>query len=104
MEILTIVLSGLLSLVSGGGKILDSIAQGQIGSQVISIEQQAVRVDNSPSYQVVQGELQKVRIANRGIRIKPGLRIAVLDLETDRVNLNLSKLDLDSIDELRESL
>ena len=104
MEVLTIVLSGLLSLVSGGGKILDSIAQGQIASGVMSIEQQVVRVDNSPSYQVAKGELQKVRIANRGIRIKPDLRIAVLDLETDEINLNLTKLDLDSIDGLRASL
>lgn len=103
MEILTIVLSGLLSLVSSGSIVLDSLAQRQIRSQVISIEKQAVRVDNSPSYQVAGGKLQKVRIANRGITIKPDLRIAVLDLETDEVNLK-SKLNLNSIDGLRESL
>ena len=104
MEILTIVLSGLLSLVSSGGIFLDYVAANQIRSQIISLEEQAIRIDNSPNYQIAQGKLQKVRIATRGVRIKPDLRIAVLELETDRVNLNRSKLDLNSIDGLRASL
>ncbi|MGD1921307.1 MAG: hypothetical protein ACFCAD_21895 [Pleurocapsa sp.] len=55
MEVLTIVLSGLLSLVSGTGVIADSVAAGKIRSQIISVEQQRVRIDNSPSYSVAQG-------------------------------------------------
>jgi len=104
MEILTIVLSGLLSLGSSGGLILDQIAQGKLRSNLISVEKQAVRIDNQPNYQVAQGKLDRVRIASRGVRIKPGLRIALVDLETDQVALKLAKLDFDSIDGLRSSL
>ena len=104
MEVLTIVLSGLLSFVSSGGIILDSVAASRIRSQLISIEEQEIRIDNSPSYGIAQGKLQQVRIATRGARIKPDLRIAVLELETDRVHLNRSKLDFNSIDGLRASL
>lgn len=104
MEILTILLSGLLSLASGGGLVLDAITANQIRSQVVSLEEQAIRVDNSPSYQIAQGKVQKVRIATRGVIIKPDLRISVLELETDQVNLDPSKLKFKSIDGLRESL
>ena len=104
MEVLTIVLSGLLSLISGGGIVLDSVAANRIRSELISVEEQEIRVDNSPSYGIAQGKLQQVRIATRGARIKPDLRIAVLELETDRVHFNRSKLDLNSIDGLRKSL
>ena len=103
MEIIAIALSGLLSLASSGGIILDNIAKKQIGSQVISVEQQEVRIDNSPNYQLIQGKVNRVRIANRGVRIEPGLRIAVLDLETDAIILK-SQPNLSSIDELRKSL
>ncbi|BAZ43495.1 hypothetical protein NIES4102_04960 [Chondrocystis sp. NIES-4102] len=104
MEILTIVLSGLLSLVSGGGIVLDSIAKSQIRSQVISLEQQAIRVDNVPSYQIAQGKLQKVRIATRGLTIEPAFKIAVLELETDAIEFDIAKLNLSSLEGLRNSL
>lgn len=104
MEILTIVLSGLLSLASSTGIVADSVAASKINSQIISVEQQRVRIDNSPSYSVAQGKLQKVRVAARGARIQPDLRIEAFELETDRVYLNLAKLDLDSVDELRTAL
>jgi hypothetical protein len=104
MEILTIVLSGLLSLVSGGGIILDSVATSRLRSQIVSLDQQAIRVDNAPSYQIAQGKLQKVRVATRGLTVQPNLKIAVLELETDAVDINPAKFNLDSIDELRNSL
>ncbi|MCC0177617.1 DUF2993 domain-containing protein [Waterburya agarophytonicola K14] len=104
MEVLTIVLSGLLSLASSGGIIADSVAASRIRSQIISLEEQKIRIDNSPNYAVAGGKLQKVRIATRGSKIKPDLRIEALELETDRVDLNLKRLNLDSIDELRRSL
>ncbi len=104
MEILTIVLAGLLGIGSSGGIILDRIAQGTISSQVISVEQQAVRIDNQPNYDAALGKLARIRIASRGIRIKPGIRIASLDLETDPLAVKLAKIKLSNIDRLRESL
>lgn len=104
MEILTIVLSGLFSVLSGGGVILDSLINKNIREQVVRVEQQAVRVDNTPSYQILQGKLQKIRFAAQGVEIKPNLRVAVLQLETDAIDLDRSKLNLDSISGLRQSL
>jgi hypothetical protein len=104
MEILTIVLAGLLGIGSSGGIILDRLAQGKISDQVISVEQQAVRIDNQPNYDAALGKLARIRIASRGIRIKPGIRIASLDLETDPLAVKLAKIKLSNIDRLRESL
>ena len=104
MEVLTIVLSGLLSLISSTGMVADSVAASKIRSQVVSVEKQKVRIDNSPSYSVARGKLQKVRVATRGLRIQPDLRIEALELETDPIDLDISQLDLDSISQLRESL
>jgi hypothetical protein len=104
MEILTIILSGLLSIASSGGAIADSVAAQKIRSQVISVEEQKVRIDNSPNHSVAQGKLQKVRIATRGARIKPDLRIEALELETDPLDIQLAKLDINSLEQLRASL
>ena len=103
MEILTIVLSGLLSILSGGGIVVDTLAQSRIGSQIISIEERAVRIDNRPSYQLATGKLHQVRIATRGITIEPNWRIAALEIATDPLALK-KKLNLDSIDTLRSAL
>ena len=101
---MTIVLSSILSLASSGGVIADSVAANRIRSEIISIEEQKVRIDNTPNYAVARGKLQKVRIATRGVKIRPDLRIEALELETDRVDLDLSQLDIDSIEGLRASL
>jgi LmeA-like phospholipid-binding len=104
MEILTIVLAGLLGIGSSGGIVLDQIAQNKIRSQVISVEEQVVRIDNQPNYRAAQGKIARVRIAARGVRIKPGVRIAALEVETDPIAVKLSKLKVNSIKHLRESL
>lgn len=104
MEILTLALTGLLSALSSGGLVLDALAQNRLASRIISIEEQAVRIDNRPSYSLAEGKLQQVRIAARGVRIEPGLRIAAIELATDPLALKETKLNLDSIDTLRESL
>ena len=104
MEVLTLVLSGLLSVLSGGGIILDSLVSQNIRSQIVSVEQQSVRVDNAPSYQVVRGKLQKIRFATRGVQLQPNLRIAALELETEAIDLDRGRLDVDSIGKLRQAL
>lgn len=106
MEILAIVLSGLLSLVSGGGTVLNSVAASRIFSQV-DAQKRVIRIDNTPSYQISQGKVGAIRIAAQDVEIKSALKIAVLELETDPVDVdltNLRKSNLNSLDELRESL
>lgn len=87
MEFFTILLSGLLALVSPVGLIVDRIALNTIRSQFEKVDQLQVRVDNTPSYQLLQGKVERVRIAGRGLQFKQ-IRIAVMELETDPINLD----------------
>ncbi len=86
MEFFTIFLASLLALVSPVGLVIDRIALNAIRSQFAKVDQLQVRVDNAPSYQLLQGKVERVRIAGRGLVVKQ-IRIAVLELETDPINL-----------------
>jgi hypothetical protein len=92
MEWLAIILSGIFAASSPAGAILDRVAVDALRSQVASVEQLAVRIDNSPSYQLLQGKIQRVRIASRGLEPIAHFRIAVLELDTDPLTLDLEKL------------
>lgn len=92
MELITILLSGLLGALSPTGLILDSVAENAIRARFESVEQLQVRVDNAPSYQLLQGKVERVRIAGRGLSPRPGLRIAALELETDPLEFEPSSL------------
>jgi len=93
MEFFTILLSGLLGLVAPVGVVIDRTAENTIRSQFAKVGQLQVRVDNSPSYQVLQGKVQKVRIAGRSLQLKrPDVRIALFELETDAIELEQSSL------------
>ena len=83
MEWLAIILSGILAAISPAGVILDRLAADALRSQVAGVEELAVRIDNTPSYQVLQGKIQRVRLASRGLEPIPQLRLAVLELDTD---------------------
>jgi hypothetical protein len=104
MEVLTIILSGLLSVFATSGSLVDYIAQKSLQDRVKDIEEQAIRVDNSPSYQILQGKLQRVRLAARGIELESNLRIEALELETDAIALDRSKLEIDSLEDLQAAL
>lgn len=89
MELLTILLSGLLGLVSPAGFVIDRIAENAIRSQFKNVEQLQVRVDNTPNYQLLQGKVERVRIAGRGLQLKrQDIHITALELETDSISLD----------------
>ncbi len=88
MEVLTLLLSGLIALVSPVGVIVDRTAEGAIRSQFQSVEQLQVRVDNAPSYQIVQGRADRLQVAGRGLFVTKDLRLAVLELETDPIAID----------------
>ncbi len=92
MEFITILLSGLLAIVSPVGLVTDSLVEGAIRSRLDKVEQLQVRVDNTPNYQIIQGKVEQVRIAGRGLWLTPDIRIGVLELETDPINLDLQRL------------
>jgi hypothetical protein len=92
MEFLTILLSGLLALVSPIGVVTDKIIAKNLRSRLNKVEQLQVRVDNAPSYQLVQGKVERVRIAGRGLWLTPDIRIGALEIETDPLNVDLQRL------------
>ncbi|TWH51058.1 DUF2993 domain-containing protein [Dulcicalothrix desertica] len=89
MELLTILLSGLLGLITPVGLVVDRTAEKAIRSQFTSGQLQ-VRVDNAPTHQLLQGKLNRVRIAGRSLQLRrQDIRIAALELETDAIKFNL---------------
>ena len=104
MELLFIFLSGLFSIASPGGLIIDLLTRNLLNSEVKDTEQLATRIDNTPSYQLIQGKLDRVRIASRGVQISSLLKIDTLELETDSVDINLNSLETGSLEAIRKSL
>lgn len=92
MEIITIVLSSLLLLISPVGIVVDQVAENAIRSRLVDAESLEVRVDNGPSWQLLQGRVDRVRIAGRGIYPIAGLRIETADLESDPIDLAFQPL------------
>ncbi|BDA66610.1 hypothetical protein LYNGBM3L_59950 [Calothrix sp. PCC 7716] len=89
MELLTILLSGLLGLITPVGLVVDRTAEKAIRSQFTSGQLQ-VRVDNAPTHQLLQGKVNRVRIAGRSLQLRrQDIRIAALELETDAIKFNL---------------
>lgn len=92
MEIFTIVLSALLGLLSPLGFVVDRIAENAIRDQLDAAESLSVRIDNAPNYQLVQGRVDRVRIAGRGLYPIEDVRIAVAELETDAIAVDPASL------------
>ncbi|XGV96275.1 MAG: DUF2993 domain-containing protein [Leptolyngbya sp. BL-A-14] len=92
MEFLAIFLSSLITLVSPAGFVVDRVAQNAIRKQFKSVEQLDVRIDNAPSYQLVQGKVDRVRISGRGLFPADDIRLDVLEVETDPIQLEASRL------------
>lgn len=104
MEIFTILLSGLLALISPAGFLVDRVAQNAIRSRFDKVEQLQVRVDNPPSYQLIQGKVERVRIAGRGLWPTKDVRIDVLEVETDPIAVDLQRLQQSTKSSPRTSL
>lgn len=92
MEFFTILLSGLLGIFSPVGFVVDRVAEQAIRNQLDSVETLAVRVDNTPNYQLAKGKVDRVRIAGRGLYPIEGIRIDTLELETDAIEVDPSSL------------
>jgi len=104
MELITIILSGMLSALSNVGWVTEAIAENTLASNVESVEKLEVRVDNRPNYQLVNGKLDKLRIATRGILLKQDLRIDLLELESDPISLDINGLSNSNLEGVQNSL
>jgi hypothetical protein len=94
MEFFAVLLSGLLAILSPinfGG---EAIVAQQLKKQFVNVEDLVVRIDNAPNYQVIQGKIDQVRIAGRGLYPIADLRIDTLEVETDPIALKGLKAQL----------
>lgn len=71
---------------------VDRVAQTTIRQQFESVEQLEVRIDSAPSYQIVQGKADRIRIAGRGLFPAKEIRLEALELETDPIQLDAARL------------
>jgi len=92
MEWLTIILAGLLSILTPTGLIVDSVIEHTIRAQVKHVDTLEVRVDNVPSFQALSGKLDRIRIASRGIEPIEAVRIDTLEVETDAINVDIDAI------------
>ena len=104
MEWLLIGLSSLITVLTPVGLVVDQTVADNIRRRVVAVEALAVRVDNTPSWQFIQGRVQRVRIASRGLEPIASLRIERLDLETDPIALKFEQLRTSDLQEFRASL
>jgi hypothetical protein len=95
MELIAILLSGITALFSFSGVVVDKNVESALLSQIDHAEQLEVRADNAPNYQVINGKIDKVRIAGRGLWVTKDLRIDTLDVETDPIAVNLKEIQAD---------
>lgn len=104
MELIAILLSSVLGLVAPAGLVVDRTAENTIRSQLQQAERLEVRVDNAPSYQLIQGKVERVRLAGRGLRLKQqNIRIAAVELETDPIDIDPRSIGKQKL-KLRRSL
>jgi hypothetical protein len=92
MEVLVILLSSLLALISPVGIVGDRLVQNAIRKQLAGAEQLLVRIDATPTYQLLQGKADRIRIAGRGLYPLKDVRIEALELETDPIHLDAAHL------------
>ncbi len=95
MELIAILLSGITSLFSLTGVVVDKNVETAFLSQIDRAEQFQVRTDNAPAHQIINGKINKLRIAGRGVWVTKDLRIDTLDVETDPIAVNLKELQSD---------
>lgn len=103
MEWIVGVLTGAIALLTPIGAISESLLEDLIRDQLVLAESLEVRVDNVPSHQLLEGRVDRVRIAGRGLYPLPDARIEVLDIETDPIDLEMGELRQGNL-ELQEPL
>jgi hypothetical protein len=82
------ILSTLIGLAGTPGIVLDRLATDFVRSQVHSADVLMVRIENTPNYQIVQGDVDRILVAGRGVYIQPFLRVDTIDVETDPISVS----------------
>ena len=92
MNALTVLLTSLMGLFSAVGAVPDEAIETGIRDQVNQVETLAVRTDMATNHQLLRGEIDRLRIAARGLYPLADVRIDTLDVETDVIDVNVDEL------------
>lgn len=92
MEWITIILSSLFTLISPVGLVADQVAEGLIRDRIHQADLVDVRIDNAANFRLLDGRVDRVRLAGRGVYPVPEFRIDTLDVETDPIDVDLPAL------------
>ncbi len=92
MPIWIYLLSSLISLLTAAGLVVERIGTAALGRQLVKADQLQVRVDATPSYELAQGKADRIRIAGRGIVPLPDVRLHIVELETDSIQVGVAGL------------
>jgi hypothetical protein len=92
MELLAGLLTSVLGLAGAPGLVIDRIATDFLRGQIVRADSLEVRVDNAPNYQILLGNVDRIRVAGRGVYVLDFLRIDQIDLETDPISIDPNAL------------
>lgn len=92
MEWIVGLLTGIITLLAPVGVISESLVEDALRDRLSSAESLQVRIDNVPTHQLLEGRVDRVRIAGRGLYPLPDARIALLDIETDSIDVQMDQL------------
>lgn len=88
MELLAGLLTTFFGLAGAPGIAIDKVATDFLRGQIVKADVLEVRVDNAPNYQILLGNVDRIRVAGRGVYILEFLRIDEVDLETDPISID----------------
>lgn len=92
MELFTILMSGLLAAGSPLGLVVENIMGDRLDQRLPVTEELTVRIDNLPAHQIMDGEIDRLRIAARGVKLLSDFRLDTVELETDALSFDLEQL------------
>ena len=80
MELFAGLLTTVLGLAGAPGIAIDKVATDFLRGQIVRADVLEVRVDNAPNYQILLGNVDRIRVAGRGVYVLEFLRIDQVDL------------------------
>lgn len=92
MEFLTVLLTGLLAGITPVGLIVDTVVEQNLHARLPGSDEIMVRIDNRPTHQALAGRIDRVRLATRGLQLTPDIRAAVLEVDTDAIAIDFTRL------------
>ena len=90
MELITAIVTILISSISWGGIFINNTLINLIEEESHKVEKTHLRVNAVPTHELIKGKADGVQLSLQGWEIIPNLRVELLQLETDEIDLDLN--------------